>query len=319
MSIYTFCQVSLQENIPIIEKNYKNLKKFYKKIKIYVICPDHQIKKFKESLDLDDIEIINEDSIISFHEFKNIYLNLTSTMKYKNEFDQRLKWYYQQILKICYVIKYISINKKNIIIWDADTIILKKIKFFDNGHSIKNGNFFEFHKQYFKTNKSILKIQPNYFISFLNQFISITQNELEFFLKKIKAEKITSNKMSTYISYLILKNIFDTHVVYNGSMFSEYELLGQSSYLLNKKKQIPIITLRFGLNGILSDSQISLVRLLNFKHITYEHRHQNKNSIGMLSRNQTWPSLIKIIIKSLIKHYLRLIKHNLNYMINRYE
>ena len=124
--------------------------------------------------------------------------------------------------------------------------------------------------------------------------------------------------MPTYISNLILKNIFDTHVVYNGSMFSEYELLGQSSYLLNKK-QIPIITLRFGLNGILSDSQISLVRLLNFKYITYEHHHQNKNSIGMMSRNQTWPSLVKIIIKSLIKHYLRLIKHNLNYKINKYE
>ena len=112
---YLYFKPSISSNIPIIEKNYKNLKKFYKKIKIYVICPDHQIKKFKESLDLDDIEIINEDSIISFHEFKNIYLNLTSTMKYKNEFDQRLKWYYQQILKICYVI-YISI-KKNIIIW----------------------------------------------------------------------------------------------------------------------------------------------------------------------------------------------------------
>ena len=70
------------------------------------------VKKFKESLNLDDIEIINEDSIISFHEFKNIYLNLTSTLKYKKEFDQRFKWYYQQILKICYVIKYISIIRR---------------------------------------------------------------------------------------------------------------------------------------------------------------------------------------------------------------
>ena len=76
-----------------------------------------------------------------------------------------------QILKITFSLNFIAKNKTGIIIWDADTIILKKINFFKKGLSIKYGNFFEFHKAYYLTNKEILKDTPNYFISFLNQFI----------------------------------------------------------------------------------------------------------------------------------------------------
>ena len=46
MSSYTFCQVSLQENISIIEK-LQQLKSFIK-IKIYIICPNHQLKNLKK-------------------------------------------------------------------------------------------------------------------------------------------------------------------------------------------------------------------------------------------------------------------------------
>ena len=63
----------------------------------------------------------------------------------------------------------INEKKENLVIWDADTILLKKIDFFSGDKSINYGNFNEFHNQYYATNKKILNDFPKYFISFLNQ------------------------------------------------------------------------------------------------------------------------------------------------------
>ena len=42
------CQVSLNCNIPLIIENYKNFKKLYKNINIFIICPDSQVNEFKK-------------------------------------------------------------------------------------------------------------------------------------------------------------------------------------------------------------------------------------------------------------------------------
>ena len=215
------------------------------------------------------------------------------------------------------MINFIKKKKENLIIWDADTILLKKIDFFSGDKSINYGNFNEFHKQYYVTNKKILDDFPIYFISFLNQFVSATVEEVYMLEKKLfKNIKIEKQNLPVKLSELILRNIFFEHKVYNGSMFSEFELIGQSNYLQNNIKQKPILTLRFGLDGILNYKQISLVKIFNFKHVTYEHSHPNKKSSGMLDREQTWLGLIKIIFKNLVKFYLKSIRHNYLYKKN---
>jgi hypothetical protein len=182
------CQVSLARDIPIIIENYKRFKKIYRKIRIFIICPKSQIKQFKTHLKIKDIKIINEEKIISIKKFKNLFEKLSSKTKYKKKIEERINWYYQQILKISFIIQFIKINKENIIIWDADTIILKKFNFFKSNKSVLYGTFFEFHKPYYLTNKRILKKQPDYFISFLNQFIAITVKE-GIFLSNILLKK----------------------------------------------------------------------------------------------------------------------------------
>ena len=123
------CQVSLENNIPLIKENYENFKKIYNTVKIYVVCPKSQVKKFKDKLDFKEIKIINEDQILSFRDFKKMFIKLSRKKNYQKKFTSRLKWYYQQILKIIFIFKFIEKNK-NLIIWDADTIILKKIDFY---------------------------------------------------------------------------------------------------------------------------------------------------------------------------------------------
>ena len=311
------CQVSLKRDLSLILKNYKSFKKFYEKINIYIICPSKDLAHFKEQLNSDEFRIISEDEIISFKEFELIFIKESENISYKSEFRKRLSWYYQQILKISFMINFINKKKENLIIWDADTILLKKIDFFSGDKSINYGNFNEFHKQYYVTNKKILDDFPIYFISFLNQFVSATVEEVSMLEKKLfKNIKIEKQNLPVKLSELILRNIFFEHKVYNGSMFSEFELIGQSNYLQNNIKQKPILTLRFGLDGILNYKQISLVKIFNFKHVTYEHSHPNKKSSGMLDREQTWLGLIKIIFKNLVKFYLRSIRHNYLYKKN---
>ena len=307
------CQVSLSRDIPIILENYKNLKKFYHFFKIFVICPTNELQTFSEKLDYDEFEIICEDDIISLNEFKIIFEELSVSLRYKEEFKQRLKWYYQQILKLSFVLNFVNKKKRNIIIWDADTIILKKIDFFKNNYSIKYGTFFEFHKPYYVTNKSIIGEMPRYFISSLIQFSSITERECIFLLKNFISLDEKKEKLSSVIAKVILKNIFEKHEIYNGSLFSEYELIGISNYILNKTKKKSIFTLRSGLDGKLTNMQKKIAKLFNTIHVTYEHSYLNKNSQGMLDRSQNWFNFLKIISKSLFKFHLRNIRHNFNF------
>ena len=92
-------------------------------------------------------------------------------------------------------------------------------------------------------------------------------------------------------------------------------MIGISNYILHKKKQKPIFTLRSGLDGKLTNIQLKIARLVNVKHVTYEHSHLNNLSQGMLKRKQSWSRFIKIIFKDLIKFYLRNLKHTFNFYL----
>ena len=304
------CQVSLLGNAKIIKENLLNFNKFYENNFHYIICPKKEKIYFKRKLKNNNCEIVDEDTIITFKKFKKIANKYLKKKSYFKEIQDRLSWYYQQVLKIAFVINFISKNKKPIIIWDADTIILKKISFFKKSNSINYGTTSEFHKAYYKTNEILLNDLPGYFISSLAQFISITPSEAKFLIKKLSRIKNKSRNTGDWITNVIFKSIISAHKNYNGSMFSEYELIGQSNLLKNNNKQKLISGIREHLNGQLSIFQKNILIYLGYSYVAYEHTHPNKNSLNMLRRNQTWPSFFKIIIKKTFNKFFRGIKHN---------
>ena len=316
-----FCQVSLARDIPIIQQNYKSLKTFYQDIQITIICPRSELDIFKKNLDFNEFVFFCEEEIISFKEFKNIFDKITCQSFFKSKMKDRLQWYYQQLLKITFVINFIKTNNKKIIIWDADTIIIKKINFFEGVNSIKYGTLFEYHQEYFTTVKSIYGYLPKYYISSLVQFICITENECNFLLKLLKVSEIQNKDLAITLSNLILNNVIKNHNKYSNSLFSEYELIGISNLLNNNKKQNAIFTLRSGLNGQLTKNQLLIAKILNVYHVTYEHAHSNNNSRGMLNRDQSWFLFVKILIKFYPRFFFKNILHNLKYfliMITKY-
>ena len=120
-----------------------------------------------------------------------------------------------------------------------------------------------------------------------------------FFKDNFLNEKFISISLGEKVTELIFKGIFNKHKIYNGSLFSEYELIGQSNNLL-KRKAKPILFLRFGLDGMLSVGQKFLAIFLGYIHVTYEHSHPNKKSFGMLNRTQTWKGFIIILLKNFL-------------------
>ena len=130
------CQVTLSGNIEIIKRNYLNFKQFYKNLQFFIICPNADLNKFKEELNLNNLQIYDENEIIKFDRFKEIANLILKKTNYFEKIQDRLGWYYQQVLKLTFIYNFIKLNNEKLLIWDADKIILKKIKFFDNEKSV---------------------------------------------------------------------------------------------------------------------------------------------------------------------------------------
>ena len=296
------CQVTLSGNIEIIKRNYLNFKQFYNNLQFFIICPNADFKKFKQELNLENLQIYDEDEIIKFDRFKEIANPILKKTNYHEKIQDRLGWYYQQVLKLTFMYNFIKLNNQKLLIWDADTIILKKIKFFDNEKSLIYGTTSEFFKAYYATNKTILGKIPKYYISSVCQFCAVTPYDLKSFLSKLSQFEPSKKNIAEWFTCIIFEAIIKTHKDYNGSLFSEYELLGHSKLLENKKPQILISGIREGLDGVLSSSQQMIIKMLNYKHVTYEYSDQ-------LDKKQSFVPLIKLLIKKTSNKIYRGFKH----------
>jgi len=272
--IIHICLVTKFDNALLIKQNISNFTKIYPKLilKFYIICPREDFFSFTKIFGRNDgIKIISEESIIKLKDFKNIFLSYFD--KSKKKILTQINWYYQQCLKISFL--FLTKNSLNII-WDADTIILKKINFFDKKFQASRNyeNLYELHMPYFITNKIILKIIPKKFNSAINQFASITKKELNIFAKELNDFLIKKKKTSHWIAHIIAKSIYETGQN-DSSLFSEYELINIWKRKQSLYKFSYIKFFRTGTNLKLTKNKIELIKLLNYKHITNEKHFKN--------------------------------------------
>jgi len=310
---FIVCQVSLANNIPIIKDNYKNFTKIYRNLLFFIICPKNELRVFKKNFSQKNIKIINEDSLLKFKKFEKIYNNFSRNHKNNKEFKIRIKWYYQQILKISFLLTNPYCKKNNVVLWDADTIILKKINFFKSlKKSINYANVFEYHHPYFICAKKIVKVKiPDNYLSSVNQFISLTTFELKA-LKKIFLSPQQKINMPYTIAKKVLITIFNPKLKFNYSMFSEYETIS----LFKIKKDHPsfqkiLFFIRYKLSGKLTRVQLFFCKMFNCVHITYEEYSQNGSNKKILNKNQKYFSFFKILFKNFSKFFLRKFKYKI--------
>ena len=303
------CQVSLKGNIPTIKENINMFKIFYPGFKLFLICPNKEKKIFEKTIKYDHCKIICEEEIISKQNFIKIANKYFCKNHYYNQIQSRLGWYYQQILKISFMIKFVKKKNEPILMWDADTILLKKFEFFNKNQTIKYGTTLEYHRAYFHTNKKIFDVLPKYFLAMTNQFIGLTPLECNFLIRKLIKKRKKSNNLAQWISHIIVSSISSSHSKFNGSMFSEQELIGQSNLLYSYTKQKLIHGLRSGLNGKLTKLQKKICVIFGYSYVSYEYSHPNLQSKNMLKRNQNWTTFFSILIKKSSNKFFRGLKH----------
>ena len=313
-----FLTVTLAEDADIVNENLNQINKIYNVNKLYIVCPKMHKHVFEEKLVAKNYEIIDEEELLKFDDFSKLYEELSINLIYKEEFNKRLKWYYALILKFCFIHKYFETIDDNLVIWEGDTIVLKKINFFKNNRSIPYCYVTFFHKIFFEVCNEMLRKLPKYYGSFITQFGSITKDEANHMFKSLSLENQDNKNFNKLFSKKVLSAVFNTQKTYDNAMFADYELIGINNLNLNFQKQIPIFFLRPALDGKLTEGQKLLAKIFGANHITYEHRHPNKHSRNMLSRSQTWIRYMKILPYFYLQFKFNQLKFNLKYYLKLY-
>jgi hypothetical protein len=153
--------VAKQNIIPVLRLTIESLEKNIKNNIIHLVVPDKEINLF-EKIITEKIKLIPESYVVPNWTHSRI-------SDFMPKQPDRAGWYLQQFIKLNFGIysKY-----SEYLIWDADTILLKPVKFKKNLKYIFNPAK-EYHAHYFKTFERILGIKPTLSKSVISQFMMI--------------------------------------------------------------------------------------------------------------------------------------------------
>jgi hypothetical protein len=172
-----------------------------------VIVPKRYLKIF-EILSCRGWVVVSEEDLTTDFSVDSIKKKLPTENK------SRAGWYFQQLLKIQSLINSAN-NSERMLIWDADTIPLKKLEFFIDDKAV----FFtgtESHAPYFSTIKKLLNYEKSVSFSFIAQCLPVYSTWINEFKKCVE----NHHKKSWF------EAILDNNNLYEISGFSEYETLG---------------------------------------------------------------------------------------------
>ena len=184
------------------------IEKLYPKSKIYIITKKSDFKIFKE-IGIQNLQLIDEDSVIPNFDFKNF-----SDYLQKNQLfhSKGCGWIWQIFLKLhTYLLE--SLPKQFILI-DADLILLKRIPFFDGDKFLFNRNIFEdyYHKLYLCRNKhDFFRISTSQyrFGLFVKTILNIEKYSPEYISEYMLYDKDYVRKMFDYIQNHFHLNFID--------------------------------------------------------------------------------------------------------------
>ena len=199
-----------------MKSNFKFYKKFIVDISNLVFIGNKELEKLlklnKYMFEI-PIKFINENTLIDVYKIKQL-------IKKKNKkATKRSGWYIQQFLKMnyCQICK-----QKYYLIWDSDTIPIKKVYMFsDDGLPYFNVKT-EYHRPYFTTMKRLipeLRKKNNY--SFISEHMLINTKIMKNLIKRIENN---DNISGEFWFEKIINSIDKKDIRHSG--FSEFETYG---------------------------------------------------------------------------------------------
>ncbi|MBK6637724.1 MAG: FkbM family methyltransferase [Rhodocyclaceae bacterium] len=176
-----------------------------------VIVPEHAIKLFRENT-VPAIQVISEETVLPSSYLKKIERHLDQN--HTRDQRSRSNWLYQQFLKIEFAR---SCSQERILIWDADTVPLRPLKFFDEVGRPRYFTGNESHKPYFDLIRIVFGLKRSIKSSFVAQCLPFYGHAIESMLQEIESRSNLDWK-STILQAITPES--------GSSPFSEYETIG---------------------------------------------------------------------------------------------
>jgi hypothetical protein len=295
-----FFSVSLAVNIPTLTIAISNINKFHNSPPFIIVCPDREVRQFEVAFKIfSNVSVESENLLLSFEEFRDIAVNVSIVDRFSAGSLSRLSWYYQQALKIAFLFRSHAPNI-DLVMWDADTIPLDRIEFFDSNGAVLYGSKVEFHTPYFVTLNSLFGCLPKSYLAFTLQFFACSYPETLYLIEKLSKScaRFKFENESHWVARVILSSVISTHKTLEGALFSEQELVGIASLIHRPRNQMVLRYLRGGFIGLLSEQQVKIVRIMGFRHISYENLSQISGC------RQPWLALIAYMFKESVRQRL---------------
>lgn len=229
MQIVSAC---LARDLPVYRNTFRSLRRHLPEAEIHVITRREDFNLFRAACG-SDLVLWDEDQIVE-------NMTLSQLMQYPKPFlKKRSGWYFQQFLKFSFV-NVANDHDEHYLIWDADTVLLRPLNFFDAAGRPFYTAAKEHHLPYFTTFESLFGKSAQREFSFISQHQIIHKATL----RKMLAEIETRNPDSKNWAWAIIDNIKGEGI----SLFSEYETYGH--YLkLNSENAYAVRHLKWTRHG----------------------------------------------------------------------
>ena len=153
-----------------------SLRKFvpFKTLHVYTARPN--FSAFAKALG-ENVELIDEDSAIEGMTLEQLRSSMGPPL------SKGAGWYFQQFLKFSFAFK--NTEDDHYLIWDADTVPLRPLEFFDGQGRMIFTKAAEYHLPYFETYKKLFRREPRYEFSFISQHAIVRKSILREMLQAI--------------------------------------------------------------------------------------------------------------------------------------
>jgi len=256
--VYSVCKAS---DISTWKQTSQNLLKYVDSKNYLVIVPDDEVLLFRSITD-PVFRVVPETVYIG-----DLKSTLLSRMPDASRW--RLGWYLQQFIKLA--VLYEAKDYENYVIWDADTVPIKKIDFFRTTGDVEFFVGTEAHHPYFEFTEKLLDLSKIAPFSFIAQCFPCKGNWVKCFFKFVE-EKFNDNYVNAIINLINFNEL---------SGFSEYETVGQFIFnrfqqqiIVKQKKWLRQGTALIGSSGNIDRQPYSQL-IKDFEHITFERSQQS--------------------------------------------
>ncbi|MBI3850084.1 MAG: hypothetical protein HY298_07325 [Verrucomicrobia bacterium] len=206
LQIVTACRA---RDLAVLEITARKLRETVPFWKLHVVAPDKDCRRIRSRL-VGDVQVIAENEFIpgmtieALRELKVPY------------FPKAAGWYFQQLLKLQFA--FVEPEEDYYLIWDADTVPLRPMRFFDLEGRMLLTKATEHHAPYFETYRRLFASEPDREFSFIAQHMLVQKSIAREMLGRIEQRIGGSGNWA----WKIMRSLPET----GDNLFSEYETYG---------------------------------------------------------------------------------------------